>query len=73
MISVSEHTTADVLVIGSGVAGLAAALEARKKGCDVLLVSKAPSGKLTCSYYAGGNLRIKPQKVTIPCYNDSTL
>jgi len=34
----------DVLVIGGGGAGLRAAIEAKKHGCDVLLVSESPVG-----------------------------
>ncbi len=39
--------THDVLVVGSGFAGLAAAIEAKKKGADVLVLEKMPT--------AGGN------------------
>lgn len=39
--SAGEHTC-DVLVVGSGAAGFAAAITARKAGLDVLLVEKAP-------------------------------
>ena len=34
----------DVLVVGSGAAGLRAAIEARKKSLDVMLVSDSPVG-----------------------------
>lgn len=45
---------ADVLVVGSGGAGLRAALEAAKKGVRVLLVSKAPIGLANCTIVSGG-------------------
>ena len=45
---------ADVLVLGSGIAGLSAALEASRKGKEVLLVSKSPVGKANNTYLAGG-------------------
>lgn len=42
MFFVNQETTAcDVLVIGSGAAGLRAAIAAAENGCDVLLISKA--------------------------------
>lgn len=44
----------DVLVIGSGGAGLRAAIAARECDADVLLVSKSPLGYATCTMYAGG-------------------
>ncbi|SDQ24573.1 L-aspartate oxidase [Natronobacterium texcoconense] len=37
----AEHDTTDVLVVGSGIAGCAAALAAAREGSDVLLVTKA--------------------------------
>ena len=39
-----DVVSCDVLVIGGGGAGLRAAIEAREKGADVLLVSKARAG-----------------------------
>ena len=44
----------DVVVIGSGVAGVRAAIEARNSGLDVLLVDKSLLGRASCSIYAGG-------------------
>jgi fumarate reductase (CoM/CoB) subunit A len=44
----------DVLVIGSGGAGLRAAIEAREQGCDVLLVSKSALGRGNNTAVAGG-------------------
>jgi len=45
-----ETTTCDVLVIGSGAAGLRAAIAAAENGCDVLLISKARIGHATNTY-----------------------
>lgn len=42
----------DVLIIGSGGAGLRAAIAAREAGADALLVSKSPLGFATCTMYA---------------------
>jgi len=39
------HTSADVLVIGSGAAGMYAAIEAARAGCDVLLVDRSLIGR----------------------------
>src|SRR5512135_3105510 len=50
-----------VLVIGSGMAGLRSAIEARRSGLDVLLVDKSLLGRASSSIYAGGlGLEILP-------------
>lgn len=46
----------DVLVIGSGAAGLRAAIEARKQGVEALLTSKSLTGLASCSIYSAGAL-----------------
>jgi succinate dehydrogenase/fumarate reductase flavoprotein subunit len=46
----------DVLVIGGGGAGLLAAVEARKKGADVLIVCKKDTGKSGCTPFAVTNI-----------------
>ena len=46
--------SSDLLVIGSGIAGLSAALEARKQGLRVRVISKSPPGKASNTYLAGG-------------------
>src|SRR4030065_1369599 len=52
----------DVLVIGSGVAGLGAAIEAKRSGLKVLLVDKSLLGRASSSIYAGGlGLEILPK------------
>ena len=48
----------DVLVIGSGIAGLCAAIEAKQRGSQVTLVSKSPIGFNSCSSYSMGALRV---------------
>ncbi|ELY51035.1 L-aspartate oxidase [Natronorubrum bangense] len=49
MTETPDHDTADVLVVGSGIAGCAAALSAARNGSDVLLLTKAerPDGAST--------------------------
>jgi len=57
----NEVIQTDVLVIGSGMAGLRAAIEARRSGLDVLLVDKSLLGRASSSIYAGGlGLEILP-------------
>jgi succinate dehydrogenase/fumarate reductase flavoprotein subunit len=52
----------DVLVIGSGMAGTRAAIEARRSGLNVLLVDKSLLGRASSSIYAGGlGLEILPK------------
>ncbi len=46
-----KEITCDVLVIGGGGAGLAAAISAARQGADVLIVSKGESGKSGATYY----------------------
>ncbi len=49
-----ENVDCDVLVLGSGAAGLRAAISAREAGLDVLVLSKAGTGKSTCTGLSGG-------------------
>jgi L-aspartate oxidase len=47
---------ADVLVVGSGVAGCAAALSAAREGAEVLVVTKAERPEQTTSHWAQGGV-----------------
>ena len=49
--------TPDVLVIGSGAAGLRAAIEAESLGAHTLVVSKSPAGMKTASAVTNGSFR----------------
>ncbi len=49
-----EHIECDVLVVGSGAAGLRAAISAKQKGLDVYVVSKQAPGKATCTTLSAG-------------------
>ncbi|MGO9020224.1 MAG: FAD-dependent oxidoreductase [Syntrophobacteraceae bacterium] len=49
-----EHVACDVLVLGSGAAGLRAAISAREAGFDVLVLSRAGPGKSTCTGFSAG-------------------
>ncbi len=56
-----EILKTDVLVIGGGGAGLRAALSAREEGAEVLLVSKTPIGKSTCTQLSAGAFCVASQ------------
>jgi succinate dehydrogenase/fumarate reductase flavoprotein subunit len=47
----------DVLIIGSGAAGIRAAIEARRQGVDVFIVSKSPVGMANSTAISLGGLR----------------
>jgi succinate dehydrogenase/fumarate reductase flavoprotein subunit len=49
-----DHFNCDVLVIGSGGAGLRAAIACREKGLDACVLSKATAGKGTSTIVSGG-------------------
>jgi succinate dehydrogenase/fumarate reductase flavoprotein subunit len=68
-----EIVKTDVLVIGGGGAGLRAALAAREQGAEVLLVSKTPLGKSTCTYLSAGGFSLAVQGVTEETHRQLTL
>lgn len=49
-----DELTTDVVVIGSGGAGLRAAIKAREEGCTVKVLSKCSPGLATCTAISGG-------------------
>jgi succinate dehydrogenase/fumarate reductase flavoprotein subunit len=49
-----EHRICDVLVIGSGAAGLRAAAAAKQAGANVLVVSRGAPGKASATIVSGG-------------------
>jgi L-aspartate oxidase len=53
-----EHTEADVLVLGSGIAGCGAALGAAREGNDVLLATKATRPEQSTSWWAQGGIAV---------------
>lgn len=53
---ITEKVSADVLIIGGGLAAMAAALEASKSGCSVLLACKSKIGSSGATLMAAGNL-----------------
>ncbi|BBX61198.1 L-aspartate oxidase [Mycobacterium saskatchewanense] len=50
--------SADVVVIGTGVAGLAAALAAHRAGRSVVVLSKAEQSRMTATHYAQGGIAV---------------
>jgi len=63
----------DVLIIGSGAAGLRAAIEAKKGGVDVLLVSKSKTGFASCSMHSGGGFTAPMGSLTNARFFEMTL
>jgi succinate dehydrogenase/fumarate reductase flavoprotein subunit len=68
-----KQLSTGVLVIGSGGAGLRAAIEARRQGVNVLLVSKSKLGLANCTATAGGVFRASRNKKDIAKHFQETL
>ena len=51
-----KNLTADVLVIGCGIAGSSAALEAAKNGLKVIVITKNQNPEESNTYYAQGGI-----------------
>ena len=68
-----EKLSLDVLVIGSGAAGLRAAIAARESGLEVGVVSKAAPGKATCTIVSGGAFTGTPDGHPPKIHKDQTL
>ena len=64
---------ADVLIIGSGIAGLEAALSVSKSGRQPLLVSKAPIGKANNTVLAGGAFTCATDDFSVEAHIEKTL
>jgi len=68
-----ETIKTDVLVIGGGGARMRAVLAAKEKGSEVLLASKTPMGKSTCTYLSGGNFWVAAEGLSIETHFNLTL
>ena len=68
-----EIVKTDVLVIGGGGAGMRAALAARENGSEVLLVSKTPMGKSTCTYLSAGAFALAVEGMSKETHRELTL
>jgi succinate dehydrogenase/fumarate reductase flavoprotein subunit len=67
------HVESDILVIGTGGAGLRAAIEAHEKGAKVKLVSKAPAGHNNCTIVAGSGYLAAVGGMSIDEHRERTL
>jgi succinate dehydrogenase/fumarate reductase flavoprotein subunit len=56
----AETLSADVIVVGSGGAGLCAAAAASRSGAGVILVTKGKAGAANATAYAGGGFTVSP-------------
>ena len=63
----------DVLIIGSGIAGMSAALQVMKNGKQPLLVSKSSIGKASNTYLAGGKFACATEGFTAQTHMGETL
>lgn len=68
-----ERLSFDVLVLGTGAAGLRAALEARKRGLSVCALSKAKVGKATCTVFSGGVMAGTPSEASPDLHFERTM
>ncbi len=68
-----EQTMADVLVVGSGAAGLRAAVAAAEAGCSVWVVSKNSPGKGTATIVSGGAFAGSPAGAPVDGHREATL
>jgi succinate dehydrogenase/fumarate reductase flavoprotein subunit len=68
-----EHVNCDVLVLGSGSAGLRAALSAREADLEVLVVSKGKPGRSTATWMSSGVMAGSTNEATLKDHLDRTL
>jgi succinate dehydrogenase/fumarate reductase flavoprotein subunit len=69
---VTEYES-DVLVVGTGGAGLRAAIEAHERGASVVVVSKAPAGMNNATIVAGGGFRAAIMGLTSQEHYEDTI
>ena len=67
------HVQSDILIIGTGGAGLRAAIEAHENGAQVVLVSKAPAGYNNCTIVAGSGYLAAVGGMSVDEHRERTL
>ncbi|TRO52160.1 FAD-binding protein [Candidatus Bathyarchaeota archaeon] len=67
------HVQSDVLIIGTGGAGLRAAIEAHERGAKVVIVSKAPAGFNNCTIVAGSGYLAAVGGMSVEEHRERTL
>ena len=67
-----KHVQTDILIIGTGGAGLRAAIHAHEQGAKVTLVSKAPAGYNNCTIVAGSGYLAAVGGMTIDEHRERT-
>lgn len=68
-----EHISCDVLVLGSGAAGLRTAIAARQTGLDVIVISKSRPGKSTCTGFSAGVMAGSQNASSMAVHSQRTL
>jgi succinate dehydrogenase/fumarate reductase flavoprotein subunit len=68
-----ENVESGVLVIGTGGAGLRAAIEAEERGASVVVVSKSPAGMNNATVVAGGGFRAAIEGLTPEEHMEDTI
>jgi fumarate reductase (CoM/CoB) subunit A len=68
-----ECVSCEVLVIGSGAAGLRAAIAAREAGLEVVVVSKGLPGKSTCTGFSAGVMAGSQNAASLETHLERTL
>jgi succinate dehydrogenase/fumarate reductase flavoprotein subunit len=68
-----KNFESDVLVVGTGGAGLRAAIEADERGASVVVVSKAPAGMNNATVVSGGGFRAAIEGLTPKEHMEDTI
>jgi fumarate reductase (CoM/CoB) subunit A len=68
-----ERLSYDVLILGSGAAGLRAAVSSREAGLSTCVVSKGPMGKSTCTWLSAGVMASGTDASELDAHLESTL
>ena len=69
----TSKVQSDILIIGTGGAGLRAAIEVYESGANVVLVSKAPAGYNNCTIVAGSGYLAAVGGMSVDEHRERTL